>query len=148
MLKDQNNSPVQNCELVEVKITNTSQTRFNFPDVTNIRGKRVTAIQAFKVAEVIKTPSGAATVNDNAFTYGFMTLHTAGKEKIKELPLVALHTGSNNGLMKNFSTASNDPKIGQSHGIVIDPQKSFVSFSATSALVAGESVLFAIYFLD
>lgn len=149
MLKDQNNSPVQNVELVEVVVTNTSQLRFSFPDVPNIKGKRVTAIQVFKASEIAKSPTSKnllGTGTAAAFGDAFLTLHVQGREKVKELPLVALHTGSNGGLMKNFGTS--DPQKGYTPGILIDPQKSHVAFSRTASLTADESVLFAFYFLD
>lgn len=148
-MKDQNNSPIQNCELVEVKITNTSQQRFNFPDIPNIKGKRVTAIQVFKASDIAKSPSGLnllGTGTSAAFGDAFVTLHTAGKEKIKELPLTALHTASNNGLMKNFGES--DKQKGYIPGVLIDPQKSIVSFSRTSSLTLDEAVLFVFYYLD
>lgn len=148
-MKDQNNSPVQNVELVEVVVTNTNQQRFSFPDVPNIKGKRVTAIQVFKASEIAKSPSGKnllGTGTSAAFGDAFLTLHVAGREKVKELPLVALHTGSNNGLMKNFATS--DGKGGFTSGISIDVQKCHVAFSRTASLTADESVLFAFYYLD
>jgi hypothetical protein len=135
-MNNQNFSPLKNSELVEIRISNASQTRFNFPDIPNVVKKKITAIEVFKIADIPVAPTGGNALNATAFKDGFITLHSAGKEKIKELPLIALDSQSNNGLMKNLNE------------MVIEPQKCYLSFSRTTNLVANEVLLLAVYFED
>lgn len=135
-MKTANETAIQNCELVTVKVANASATRFPFPISENLRGKKITAIEVYKLADVSKSPMNEANLNDTARLKGFVTLQTAGKEKVKDMPLNTLIASNNNGLVKEFD------------GIVIDFQKSYITFSETSGLVANEVVMLNFYFQD
>jgi hypothetical protein len=125
---------IKNCELIEIKIANTTNSRWAFPFSENLKGKKVTALETYQVANVAKAPSGNDLINATAFMDAFLTLQVSGKEKIKEIPLVSFVASSNNGLIKTI-----EPDV-------IDLQKSYVSFSQQTNVVANESIIFAFYF--
>ena len=125
---------IKNCELVEIKIANTTSSRWAFPFSENLKGKKVIGLETYQLANVAKAPSGNALINATAFKDAFLTLQITGKEKIKEIPLVGFVASSNNGLIKTLEPAE------------IDLQKSYVSFSQTTNLAANESIIFAFYF--
>lgn len=125
---------IKNCELVEVKIANTSSSRIAFPFTENMKGKKVQAVETYQLTNVAKAPSGNALINATAFKDAFLTLQVKGKEKIKEVPLISFTTSYNDGLIKTLEPDT------------IDLQKSYVSFSQTANLVANESMIFVFYF--
>ncbi len=135
-MNNANFTPISNTEPCSVKVTSTSQTKFNLPDLPNLRGKKVYGIEAFKVANVSKDSSGNALCNSTAQAYAFLILHVNGKEKIKEMPIDSLVASSNNGLIKNFDN------------LEIDYQKSYIQFAITTGLVANEVVLLNFYYKD
>jgi hypothetical protein len=135
-MQTQNRQPIQNVELIEVKIKSTATTRFGFPINADLKGKKVSAIEVIAVADTTKTPLGDAVLNATAQKKGYLTLNANGKEKVKNLPLSSLIASNNNGLVKEFDN------------ILIDFDKSYISFSETTGLVADEVVLLAVYFQD
>lgn len=128
--------PIRNAEAVEVKITSTSQTRFQFPISENLRGKKVVGVETYKVADVSVSPLGNALCNATALAKGSLTLQVEGKERIKDIPLASLIASNNNGLIKTIKPA------------IVSLEKSYVTFANTTGLVANETVLFMFYFED
>jgi hypothetical protein len=130
-----NTHTIQNMELVSLKVKQ-SQTRFTFPVLENLRGKKIVSIEVFPNSVLPYGTLGETNCNANAFKQGFLTLQISGREKIKSMPLQSLVSGNNNGLMKTFDK------------IIINEQKSYVEFSATTNLVDEEVVLIAFYYED
>lgn len=128
--------PIQNCELIEIKIANATSGRWAFPISENLKGKKLVALEVFQVAKVAIAPSGNAVINATAFKNALLTLQLNGKEKVKDMPLVAFEAASNNGLIKQLEAYN------------IDLQKSYVSFTTQTGVVANESIIFAFYYLD
>lgn len=128
--------PIKDAEIVEVIVSNTSTQKFNFPDVPNLRGKKITSIEVFKLDDVSKAPSGKNVVNNNAIKKGFLTLYIKGREKIKEMPLQALVPSNRNGVVRKTDLFD------------LDYQKSYISFADTLDLVINEVVLIVFIYED
>jgi len=128
------NFKTKNVEIVEVSISNTSQTRFSLPNVPNIQGKKVIAVEIYDLSKVTKAPSGNAILNATVQKYGFLTLSIDGKEKVKDMPFQSLIAANNNGQIFQIENAN------------VDPQKSYVNFATTTGLVANEIVLIAFHY--
>lgn len=125
---------IKNVELVSIEVTNAAITKYPFPLAENIAGKKITAIEAFKVDDIAVNEFGKTVISNNAFKDCFVTLNVNGKEVIKTLPLAALHPGTTNKVLKRFD------------GIVLNAQKSYVEFGQATNLVAGNVIVFAFYF--
>lgn len=129
-----NVKPIKNCELVELKVANTSNSRIYFPINENLKDKKIVGVETFKVANVAKSPVGNAIINATAVKDAYVTLNADGREKVKDIPLSAFDVANNAGFIKNMD------------GLNINLQKSYVSFAQTSNLVANEAIVFAFYY--
>lgn len=132
---DANTTPIQNVEILILKLK-ANNTKFAFPVIENLHGKKITGIEAFGITQFPTSPLGDNNCNANAFKQCFLTLSIDGKEKVKDLPIGSLVAANNNGLIKTF----ND--------VVINEQKSYVQFSATTNLVDDEVIMIAFYYKD
>lgn len=126
---------INNVEVVSIKLQ-TSNTQFSLPILENLRGKKITAIEVFPISEVPTDRINQANCNATAFKQASLTLSINGKEKVKDLPLQSLVVSNNSGTIKEFGE------------VVINDQKSYISFSSTSNLVANEVIIIAFYYND
>lgn len=124
---------IDNVEVISIKLK-AGNTRFNFPIIENIRGKKIVAIESWLVANVPSDALGQTNCNKTAFDKGFLTLSSNGKEVVKDIPLNSLAVVNNNGVIKELNE------------LVINDQKSYVSFSNATGIVADEVVILALYY--
>lgn len=124
-------------ESVALTIPSTTQTKIPFPDIPNLRGRPINAIQAYNVDDINVAPAaGGNIVNVDAFKDCFLTLVDINNYNlIQSLPLATLRTATNDGKLKIFSDLAG-----------LEYQKSFIEFSTNANLTPGEVVLFTFYY--
>lgn len=113
-------------------------TKFPLKENDTLRGKKVTSIDTFKVADVAVSPLIKALVNATVFNKSYLVLNISGEDRINRLPLAALCPTINNG--KRFTFPGD--------GVVIDWAKSYIEVPSTAGMVADESYLFNVYYTD
>jgi hypothetical protein len=79
-------------ELVEVQIpSGSTATRFFFPDLPKLRGKKVTAINTWNSASNPLTPSGGVLIGPYDMKQSYVTFYTDGRQDLWRIPLLQLH---------------------------------------------------------
>ena len=127
--------PIRNCELIEVVIR-TVGNRIPLDDQPGLRDVEVVAIEALEVANVGTSPSGRTVISAAAQKNAFLTLSVDGSERVNKIPVNSLAPGKCNGLLKGMDK------------LKVNYQKSYITFSSTDGLSAGECVLLAVYYND
>ncbi len=124
---------LNNLENIELVVDNINKTKFNFPDIENIRGKKIKVIDIPSVNEVTVTPLGKANINDTVYGKSFLVLNVAGSEKINRIPLKSLNPFANNTRL-----FFND--------LVVDWTRSYIEVGSTAGLVANEAFFLNVFF--
>jgi len=139
-------------ELVEILIPRgTTQTKFNFPDLPNLRNVKLLGVQAYYNRII---PFSPITQNNLIAKEDFLNCYTtfvnyAGREFLKQSPNVIFQTVVNNffDTDKNATPYEQDFKtfVGQR----VNYPKSYVEFSQNIAdFGKDQSVMYSIYYLD
>lgn len=123
---------LKNMQPIEV-VLKTGVQEFTLPQDEIVTGKKIVAIECFTATQMPKSPSGADSLNDNAFNDAFLSLGSGTNSPINKMPLRSLVKSNNNGLIPEIDT-------------VIDTQKCKVYFNQTTNLVAGEVLTLFVYF--
>jgi hypothetical protein len=140
-------------ELVEIVIpANSSATRFQFPDIPNLRNSHIWGLQAYfggkderALPQIeISTLSQNIIVNSRILTLGFVTLvNYGGKEFLKQAPIVLFNTLNNFNTVNSVYSENNTKSfVGQKTNY----PKSYIETSVPISTEINQSVLFSIYY--
>lgn len=127
-------------EFIEIQIPKGStQTRFNFPDIPNLRNSHLFGLQIYNSNEVEKSILSGNDVNANE-QKGFITfVNYGGKEFLKQCPAVVFDTLFN----KQFCEQDFKSFVGQK----VSYPKSYVEFAtAPSDPAKDTSLIFSVYY--
>ena len=124
---------VKNLENIELVVDNVNKTKFTFPDIENLRGKKVKIIDIPSVTELTVTPLGHANVNSTVYSKSFLVLNVGGKEQVNRIPLKSLNPFANNTRLF-FDD------------LVIDWTRSYIEVGNTTGLVADEAFYLNVFF--
>lgn len=134
-------------ELVSVAIpANSTLSRFNIPDLPNLRNVHTFGIQVYSDIQVLTDIiSQNPVVNSSSvLKRSFFTLvNYGGKEFLKQAPATIFQTIVDNGIQdKNQYEQDFKQLIGQK----INFPKSFIEFSAPPATVVDTAYIFSVYY--
>jgi len=122
-------------ETVEVHTNSTTKTKFYFPELPNLRNKKILFIDALYRTNVTKSPSGLEIIADTIFYKSFLVLVSKNKEIVNRTPLLQL--GPETQLVTHTF-----------FDLIIDFPKSYIEIGSTAGLVATETFLFVFYCHD
>lgn len=139
-------------EMVSINIpANSTLTRFNIPDLPNLRNVHLFGIQVWNDQEIIKDIISGNPVCNNVVVNenSFLTLvNYGGKEFLKQAPAVMFDT-----ILKQFKTGGSDRYwqltetdhksfVGQK----VNYPKSFVEFTTPPATTVDTAYIFSVYY--
>jgi hypothetical protein len=134
-------------ELVDINITaNSTLTRFQFPDIPNLRNSMIWGLQVYDVNQLSTSPISQQPLlsSINVLTRSFITLvNYGGKEFLKQAPSVLFNTLSfNSTLSANYYETDIKSFVGQK----VNYPKSFIEFTTAPAGIVNTSFLVSIYY--
>lgn len=134
-------------ELVEITIpANSTLTRFNFPDIPNLRNSHIFGFQIYDSSQVSKSIiSGNTVISETAVNANcFVTLvNYGGKEFLKQAPAVLFNTiQSDSSASVNQHEMDFKSFVGQK----VNYPKSYVEFTAAPAGVNNTVFLCSVYY--
>lgn len=134
-------------ELVEIIIpANSTLSRFNFPDIPNLRNSHLLGIQIYD-----RTKVSSSVISQNALvsesivqTKSFLTLvNYGGKEFLKQSPALIFNTiQHDSSASANFHEMDFKAFVGQK----VNWPKSYVEFTATASTSSDTSYLMSVYY--
>ena len=138
--------PVRRSEAVELVIpAGATQTRFNFPDIPQLRADvskdiLVRAIETFCAEDMPVDFNGVPLLTFAQLQQGTLTLYVEGEESIFRMPLIKLHnvTGSTNG-----STW----EVRQFQNLMVDWTKSYLYFPVALGNVIQQAFIMDVSYL-
>lgn len=130
------NRPVRNAYTVSVDLASVSDNKkVKFPDIPQLRGKRITAIEAFSESDLTKDDSGATLASTTGLAGCVLTMaNEESDETIFQVPVLSFRRGSNNG------------RLYQLAGEKFDYESSSVKMTDTTNLSNNEVIVFAFYY--
>lgn len=145
VLFTQNN--VAKHEFVEITVPKGStQTRFQFPDIQNLRNSKMRGMELYTSdILIISILTGNEVFDASIQTTGYLTLMDyQGREVIKQLPITNLNTNGGFGVA-NLSGLG----FARFKNLKINYPKSFVEFASTIAdPLKDKALVFSIYYED
>ncbi len=136
-------------ELVTVNIpANSTLTRFNMPDLPNLRNVHILGLQVYTVDEVSvdiisRNPVCSHTV---VLHQSYITMvNYGGKEFLKQIPAITFNT-INQALSTIGGTNWNEMDIKSFIGQKVNYPKSFIEFTTPPALVTDTAYIFSVYY--
>jgi hypothetical protein len=134
-------------ELVEIVIPSGSTlTRFQFPDIPNLRNSMIWGLQVYTVDQVFQSPlsQNALLSHTNVLHRSFVTLvNYGGKEFLKQAPSIIFNTINFN---LNVSTNAFETDIKSFVGQKVNYPKSYIEFTASPSGLANLSYLVSVYY--
>jgi len=134
-------------ELVEIIIpANSTLSRFNFPDIPNLRNSRIWGVQIWNTNQVTKSVISQNTLVSEALVQKsvFLTLvNYGGKEFLKQAPVQMFNTTQN-----DLSTSNNQHELDFKNfvGQRVNYPKSYIEFTATASTGSDTSFLVSVYY--
>ena len=134
-------------ELVEIVIpANSTLTRYQFPDIPNLRNSMIWGLQVYNVDEITRSPISQLVVLNSAdvLNKSFVTLvNYGGKEFLKQAPSLIFNTISfNNTASANLYETDIKSFVGQK----VNYPKSYIEFVVSPAGSANQVYLVSIYY--
>lgn len=134
-------------ELVEINIpANSTLTRYQFPDIPNLRNSMIWGLQVYTIDEITNSPISqqALLSHTNVLHRSFITLvNYGGKEFLKQAPSILFNTTSFN---LQTSTNALETDIKSFVGQKVNYPKSFIEFITTPSGIINLSYLVSIYY--
>lgn len=124
-----------NIEILEVKTTPTTITKFMFPDNDNLKNKIIHRIEFVTTALTTKTPSNGIIVSGTVKEKSYLTISSKGDEILKRIPLRDFDPYDYFGFKFLFS-------------LIPDLPKCYVECADTTDLVEDEIYMFHLFFWD
>lgn len=134
-------------ELVEITIpANSTLTRYQFPDIPNLRNSMIWGMQVYTVDEISNSPISqqALLSHTNVLHRSFITLvNYGGKEFLKQAPSILFNT-----ITFNLQTSTNalETDIKSFVGQKVNYPKSFIEFISSPSGIANLSYLVSVYY--
>ena len=134
-------------ELVEIVIpANSTLTRYQFPDIPNLRNSMIWGMQVYTIDEIFNSPlsQNALLSHTNVLHKSFITLvNYGGKEFLKQAPSILFNT-----ITFNLQTSTNslETDIKSFVGQKVNYPKSYIEFTATPSGIANLSYLVSVYY--
>ncbi|MEI6122280.1 MAG: hypothetical protein WCQ95_01495 [Bacteroidota bacterium] len=127
--------PIQNIELIEIQFVQ-GINKYKIPTQTNFKGKKIVGIEAHGSDTALYSPLGRE-IEVIGTIGGYLSLDVAGREKVKQMPLMALNPGLNI-FPRPFE------------GLIINNDKSYIELPAITvdATMAAKSILLLFFFED
>lgn len=128
-------------EAVEVPIpTGSTNTRFYFPDLPNLRNAMIQALQVYTPGTLTATPNtGSALVVEADMKKSFVTLYSGDLQLIYNAPLFAF-----NNIINSVTNPYNN-ELPTIDNMVISWTKSYISL-ASSPATTGVAYAFGVYY--
>jgi len=128
-------------EAVEVPIpTGSTNTRFYFPDLPNLRNAMIQALQVYTPGTLTATPNtGSALVVEADMKKSFVTLYSGDLQLIYNAPLFAF-----NNIINSVTNPYNN-ELPTIDNMVISWTKSYISL-ATAPATTGVAYAFGVYY--
>lgn len=134
-------------ELVTVNIpANSTLTRFNMPDLPNLRNVHLLGLQVYHIDEVaIDIISRNSVCSHTVVLHqSYLTLvNYGGKEFLKQSPAITFNTINNNAVA---GTNWNEQDIKSFIGQKVNYPKSFIEFTSPPALAVDTAYIFSVYY--
>jgi len=136
-------------EFVTVNIpANSTLTRFNMPDLPNLRNVHLLGVQVYTIDEI-----SIDIISRNAVCSHSVVLHQSyitmvnygGKEFLKQIPAITFNT-INQALSTVGGTNWNEMDIKSFIGQKVNYPKSFIEFTTPPALVTDTAYVFSVYY--
>ena len=133
---------IERFEAVEIAVPSGSTlTRFQFPDLPQLRNAKISAIQVYTAGSITATPlTGSTPVTTADLKKSFLTLYQGDLQLIYSLPMISLN---------NMVTgATPDPytfELPAVNGITVSWTKSYVSLPSALA-TTGVAYSFGVYY--
>jgi hypothetical protein len=136
-------------ELVTVNIpANSTLTRFNMPDLPNLRNVHLLGVQVYTVDEV-----AVDIISRNAVCSHTVVIHQSyitmvnygGKEFLKQIPAITFNT-INEARSTALGTNWNEMDIKSFIGQKVNYPKSFIEFTTPPALATDTAYIFSVYY--
>ena len=134
-------------ELVEIIIpANSTLSRFNFPDIPNLRNSHLLGMQIYNTSQITKSVISQNTLVSETIVQqsSFVTLvNYGGKEFLKQSPSVLFNT-----LQDDRSTSTNHHEMNFKSfvGQKVNWPKSYIEFTATASTASDTSFLVSVYY--
>lgn len=133
---------IERLEMVEVAVPSGSTlTRFQFPDIPQLRNAKISAIQVFTAGSITATPlTGSTPVTTADLKKSFLTLYQGDLQLVYSLPLISLNS--------MVTGASPDPytfELPAVNGLTISWTKSYISLPSALA-TTNVAYTFAVYY--
>lgn len=134
-------------ELVEIVIpANSTLSRFNFPDIPNLRNSHILGLQVYNRTQVTNSviSQNSLVAEATVQTKSFITLvNYGGKEFLKQAPALVFNTlQSDSGTSTNQHEVDFKSFVGQK----VNWPKSYVEFTATASTSSDTSYLVSVYY--
>ena len=134
-------------ELVEINIpANSTLTRYQFPDIPNLRNSMIWGLQVYDVDQISNSPISqqALLPSIRVLNQSFITLvNYGGKEFLKQAPSLIFNTISfNNTASTNLYETDIESFVGQK----VNYPKSYIEFISTPAGGTNLSYLVSVYY--
>lgn len=134
-------------ELVEIVIpANSTLSRFNFPDIPNLRNSHIWGLQVFNTSQVTKSVLSQNTLVSETLVQksSYITLvNYGGKEFLKQAPAIIFNTSQSDlGTSANQHELDFKSFVGQK----VNFPKSYIEFTATASTASDTSYLLSIYY--
>lgn len=136
-------------EFVTVNIpANSTLTRFNMPDLPNLRNVHLLGVQVYTIDEI-----SVDIISRNAVCSHSVVLHQSyitmvnygGKEFLKQIPAITFNT-INQALSTIGGTNWNEMDIKSFIGQKVNYPKSFIEFTSPPALITDTAYVFSVYY--
>lgn len=136
-------------EFVTVNIpANSTLTRFNMPDLPNLRNVHLLGVQVYTVDEI-----AVDIISRNAVCSHTVVLHQSyitmvnygGKEFLKQIPAITFNT-INEARSTELGTNWNEMDIKSFIGQKVNYPKSFIEFTTPPALITDTAYVFSVYY--
>lgn len=129
-------------ELVEITIpANSTQTRFQFPDIPNLRNSHIFGLQCYKTIEMPNSILSGNAVNANSLKAFITFVNYGGKEFLKQAPAqifnTIIETGTDKLTEQDFKAF-----VGQK----VSYPKSYVEFVTTPSTTVDTALVYSIYY--
>lgn len=128
-------------EAVEIPVPSGSTlTRFNFPDLPNLRNAKITSIQVYTAGTITATPlTGSTPVTTADLKKSYLTLYSGDLQLVYNIPMLTFN---------NIVNSATDPYVFELpvvNGITISWVKSYVVLP-TALATTGVAYSFGVYY--
>jgi hypothetical protein len=134
-------------ELVAITIpANSTATRFNIPDLPNLRNVHLWGVQVYTIDQVARdiNSGNAVLSHTNVLHNSFLTLvNYGGKEFLKQAPSIMFNTIQAN---LNTSTNWNELDVKSFAGQKVNYPKSYIEFTTAPATGVNQVYLMSVYY--